>query len=158
VLEVWLGADVIVGFPGESDVEFERTLALVERSSLDYLHVFSWSARPGTTAATLPERVHTREIRRRSSRLRALGRRKFLEFRRRFQGRLLDAVMLGPGRTDGEPRALSGNFIETKLTGPSAASRELVRVRVERVETDATWATIDGVPDWADPASGSSGA
>jgi threonylcarbamoyladenosine tRNA methylthiotransferase MtaB len=71
--EIGLGADVIVGFPGETDELFEETYRFVENSPLNYLHVFAWSARPGTPAADLGDRVHGATVRARSRRLRRDG-------------------------------------------------------------------------------------
>jgi threonylcarbamoyladenosine tRNA methylthiotransferase MtaB len=146
VPQVCLGADVIVGFPGESEEAFRETLDFVAGSPLDYLHVFAWSPRPGTPAAGLPGRVHSAEIRERSARLRELGERKFLRFRRRFEGERLDAVVLGPARGGNATRALTGNFIEVSLPAGSALPRELIRVRVERAEPGETRAVVDGRP------------
>ncbi|MDX1389399.1 MAG: tRNA (N(6)-L-threonylcarbamoyladenosine(37)-C(2))-methylthiotransferase MtaB, partial [Acidobacteriota bacterium] len=55
---IGLGADVIIGFPGETDRQFEETYRFIAGSPLNYLHVFAWSPRPGTAATTLPDRVH----------------------------------------------------------------------------------------------------
>jgi len=68
-----IGADVIVGFPGETDEAFRRSCEFIERSPLNYLHVFSWSPRSGTPAATMPQQVAPRVIRERSATLRAIG-------------------------------------------------------------------------------------
>jgi len=152
---VGLGADVIVGFPGETDELFRETHDLIEGSPLNYLHVFAWSARPGTAAADLPGRVHGTEVRRRSAELRALADRRSYEFRSQFEGRALDVVVLTP-REDGRVRALSGNFIEVALEAESASAGELLQARVERVTHDDTLAVVDGEPSWAeDEATGS---
>ena len=71
VPDIGLGADVIVGFPGETDADFDETHAFIADSPLNYLHVFSWSARPGTAAAEYPGRVDSRVQRRRSELLAA---------------------------------------------------------------------------------------
>jgi threonylcarbamoyladenosine tRNA methylthiotransferase MtaB len=82
-----LGADVLVGFPGEDAAAFGRTMGLVERLDLSYLHVFTFSARPGTRAAALPDRVPPEVVRERSARLRSLGREKWLRFVEQGRGR-----------------------------------------------------------------------
>jgi threonylcarbamoyladenosine tRNA methylthiotransferase MtaB len=143
-----LGADVIVGFPGETDDRFRQTYDLVASSPLNYLHVFAWSPRPGTPAAGLPQRVETSVVRARSAELRALGEELSLRFRSSFEGRHLDAVVLAP-RADGRLRALTGNYIEVSLDPGSAARGEVVRVRVERATRDGTRAHVEGEPDWA---------
>ena len=146
---IGLGADVIVGFPGETEERFRETYEFIADSPLNYLHVFSWSARPGTPAAELPERVPEREITRRSKSLRGLADDLSRAFRRGLVGRSLDAVVLdevrGPGR---ELRALTGNFVEVLLEPGSARRRDLVRVRIERIDGDRTLATVEGTPSW----------
>ena len=145
-----IGADVIVGFPGETEERFQETLDFVEASPLNYLHVFSWSPRPGTPAAELPGRVPSSEIRERSRRMRALADRLSFRFRKRFEGRSLDGVVLGPGREDAT-RVLTGNFIECEIEGPSPPARSIVGLRVERVTPRGTLATTREAPDWATP-------
>jgi threonylcarbamoyladenosine tRNA methylthiotransferase MtaB len=149
VPHVGLGADVIVGFPGETEAHFEQTYGLIAASPLNYLHVFAWSPRPGTPAAALPERVHGTEVRDRSARLRELAARLGHRFRSSFEGRELDAVVLGAPRSDGRVRALTGNFIEVSLPPGSAADRDLVRVRVEHADRELTSAVVIGTPAWA---------
>jgi threonylcarbamoyladenosine tRNA methylthiotransferase MtaB len=143
-----LGADVIVGFPGETAKRFEETFDCIAASPLNYLHVFAWSPRPGTAAAGLPGRVHGAEVRRRSAELRDLGGRLSHRFREGFVGRRLDAVALA-AREDARVRALTGNFIEVALDPGSAKRGELLCVRVESATKDDTRAVVDGRPAWA---------
>src|SRR5258706_12173945 len=89
-----LGADVTAGFPGETDGEFETTCRFIESSPLNYLHVFSYSARPGTPAAALPAPVPPEAIKERSARLRRLAKELSLRFRRSFAGRTRTAPTL----------------------------------------------------------------
>ncbi len=129
---------MIIGFPGESDALFEETYRFIEQSPLNYLHVFAWSPRPGTPAAELGERVHGAAVRERSARLRGLADRLGLRFRRGFEGRTLDAVILGP-REDGRVRALTGNFIEVTLPADTPTRRgELVDVTVTVADEEGT--------------------
>ena len=144
-----LGADVIVGFPGETEALFQETYDLIAGSPLNYLHVFSWSPRPGTPAAELDGRVATSAIRERSAVLRGLGDRLSLRFRKRFVGRRLDAVVLGG--PNGRLRALTGNFIEADLDTGSARPGSAADLRIVRVEPERTRAQVVGVPDWAAP-------
>jgi threonylcarbamoyladenosine tRNA methylthiotransferase MtaB len=141
-----LGADVIVGFPGEDDGRFRQTYELIASSPLNYLHVFPWSPRPGTAAADYPERVAPERVKERSRALRALGEQRSLRFRKGFVGRTLDAVVLGPRRSDGLLRALTGNFIEVALDPRSAARGDFVRARLLRATPDETTAVVTGVP------------
>jgi threonylcarbamoyladenosine tRNA methylthiotransferase MtaB len=142
VPDIGLGADVIVGFPGETDACFEETYRFIEASPLGYLHVFSWSPRPGTPAANMPDAPTPAVTRERSARLRGLGRRLSHRFRKRFEGRRLDAVVLGERRADGGLRALTGNFIEVTIEAGEAAGGELVAVDVLRATPDETLGRI----------------
>jgi threonylcarbamoyladenosine tRNA methylthiotransferase MtaB len=140
---IGLGADVIVGFPGESDEDFEMTRDLIADSPLNYLHVFAWSPRGGTAAAAMPDRIPVPVVKQRSAELRALGERLALRFKKSFEGKLLDAVVLGKGR------ALTGNYIEVGLEDSDASPGDLVGVRIERVTEDGTSAVAVQAPAWA---------
>ena len=140
---IGLGADVIVGFPGETGERFEESYAFVERSPLNYLHVFSWSPRSGTPAADLEERVDPRVVRERSARMRALGEAKSHRFRLGFQGKRLDAVVLGDNES-GQTRALTGNFIEVLIPSGSAPRGASGEIEIERVEPTGTFASWMG--------------
>jgi threonylcarbamoyladenosine tRNA methylthiotransferase MtaB len=143
-----IGADVIVGFPGETDARFEETYRFVADSPLNYLHVFAWSSRPGTPASELRGRPPGGVVRERSRRLRALARDLGLRFRRSLVGSRFDAVVLDPD-DDGRMRALTGNFVEVSLPPGCATRGDLVDVRIDEVVADATRASIVGRPAWA---------
>src|SRR5882672_3873362 len=89
-----IGADVIAGFPGETEADHCATLALIERLPLTYLHVFSFSARPGTPAADLRDHVASADIARRARELRALGEKKKSEFLQAQAGRTMRVITL----------------------------------------------------------------
>lgn len=127
-----LGADVIVGFPGESDEHFEQSYRLIERSPLDYLHVFSWSARPGTPAAELDGRIPERLIGERNRRLRELSDARWLRFRNRLVGTVRSAIVL-EGR-----RALTDNYVEVQLPPGTAERGSLIDVRIDAAEASRT--------------------
>jgi threonylcarbamoyladenosine tRNA methylthiotransferase MtaB len=88
-----IGTDIMVGFPGETDEEFENTFNLVKESALTYFHVFSYSKRKGTPAATMPNQIHPRVVKERSRILRELGQEKKREFYQRFIGRRLPVLV-----------------------------------------------------------------
>jgi threonylcarbamoyladenosine tRNA methylthiotransferase MtaB len=117
------GADVMTGFPGETDSEFQETLEFVSRMPFTYLHVFTYSERPGTPAAALPGRVPWEVRKERTRELRRLAAEKNLAFRRRFIGRTLSAVTLDNGK------ALSGNYISIDLAQPRPAN-QIVELRI----------------------------
>ena len=138
-----LGADVIVGFPGERDADFAETLALIEALPFSYLHVFPYSARRGTEAATLAGVVDERTIARRSTRLRDLARAKSLAFRRGLVGSLEEVLVLETrDRATGRLTGLTGNYVEVLFEGADALMRGLARVRVTDAERDRTLGEI----------------
>jgi len=104
-----LTTDVIVGFPGETEADFEESLRFVEKMGFARLHVFKYSARPGTPAATMPQQVPCEEKRRRSEAMMALARRGSEEFRRRFLGRTMEVLWeRKERRREGRRRIWSG--------------------------------------------------
>jgi threonylcarbamoyladenosine tRNA methylthiotransferase MtaB len=113
-----LGADVIAGFPGESEAAFERTLALLEELPVTYLHAFAYSERPGTPAAELGGRVPPRVRKERVSRLRALDERLRSRFQARLQGRRCRVLI---ERSDGEAfEGFSGEYV--RMCGRAAGA------------------------------------
>lgn len=123
-----IGADVMVGFPGETDAEFEETRRMIEDLPFTYLHVFTFSARPGTPAATMPMQVPVRIARDRNKILRDLAADKKLAFMRSFVGRELDAITLNVTSQDAAgpwTEALTDNYLKMRLQGRHEANRWL---------------------------------
>jgi threonylcarbamoyladenosine tRNA methylthiotransferase MtaB len=141
---VCLGTDVIVGFPGETDADFEDTCALVEDAPLAYVHVFSFSGRDGTRAWSLPHPVPAQVIRERAHRLREISERKNLAFRRQFAGRELPALTLSVEEDRGESVVLTDNYIQARVSQLGAPPNRLVRARIDRVTPDSTFAELVG--------------
>jgi len=151
-----IGADVMVGFPGESEAEFEATRRLIEDLPFTYLHVFTYSARPGTPAAAMPNQVPVHVARERNRILRELAAEKKLAFMRGFVGKTIEAITLGtcgvgtpcdtlragyaraPGGMDlveedsTFTEALTDNYLKLQLSGHHAPNRWL-RAKVENV-------------------------
>ena len=96
VPDIFIGMDVIAGFPGETDAEFARTVSFLEGLPVAALHVFPFSPRPGTPAAELPNRVPGPVAKERVRTLLRLSERKREAFHRRFVGRELEALLLHP--------------------------------------------------------------
>jgi threonylcarbamoyladenosine tRNA methylthiotransferase MtaB len=141
-----LGADVIAGHPGEGEEDFAATMRLVAELPISYLHVFPYSDRKGTEAARLGDRVGSRAIRDRSARLRALGRAKNLEFRRRLVGRRVDVLVLAErDRGTGFLTGLTSNYVELLFDGPPELARRFARIRVTAAGTDRTFGVLEGV-------------
>ena len=112
-----IGADVMVGFPGESDAEFEESRRFIEEMPFTYLHVFTYSERPGTPAAEAAEQVPMRVRKDRNRVLRELAAAKNLAFRQAMVGRRLSAVTL-----DEQGIALSENYLKVEMATPRAAN------------------------------------
>jgi threonylcarbamoyladenosine tRNA methylthiotransferase MtaB len=139
-----LGADVMVGFPGEGEKEFQNTLELVERSPLTHLHVFSYSPRPGTRAAELKNQVPDQVKKERSESLRELGNRKNFDFRKKCMHAEVKVVV--EDKRDMKSQLLTGitdNYIRVLIRGAknSDIGKE-ISVRIEKVEKEANLAVI----------------
>ena len=122
------GADVMVGFPGETDSEFEATRRMVEDLPFTYLHVFTYSARPGTPAVGMPNQVPVHVGRERNRILRELASEKKLAFMRSFIGQTVEAITLNvTGRDEaGEfSEALTDNYLKLRLRGCHEPNRWL---------------------------------
>jgi threonylcarbamoyladenosine tRNA methylthiotransferase MtaB len=131
-----IGADVMAGFPGETDAEFEATRRLIQDLPFTYLHVFTYSARPGTPAAAMPHQVPVHVARERNKILRDLAAEKKLAFLRSFLGKRLEAITLGivHNRSTGEfTEALTDNYQKLYLQGRHAPNLWLT-AHIEEVE------------------------
>ena len=130
-----IGADVMVGFPGETDAEFEETRRMVEDLPFTYLHVFTFSARPGTSAASMPDQFPVRIAQERNRVLRELAAEKKHTFMHSFVGRKLDAITLGTVSEDANGTstdALTDNYLQLKLSG-SHTPNQWLNVRIDSV-------------------------
>jgi threonylcarbamoyladenosine tRNA methylthiotransferase MtaB len=117
-----IGADVMAGFPGETEDEFEESRRFIESLPFTYLHVFTYSERPGTPAAERLDQLPAAVRKHRNQVLRDLAARKNIEFRRMTIGRTLSAVTLHRG-------ALSDNFLKIDLAKPRPAN-QLIDVQI----------------------------
>ena len=144
--ELTLGADVMVGFPGETNAEFEDTLAMVRSLPFGYLHLFPFSPRPGTRgwALHVESPVSPRVVEERMAVLRTLAAQKSAAHRKCFIGRELDAITLHtPDVVAARNRtmALTENFLPVEIAGTIAANR-LVRVRVAGLTAEGSLAAL----------------
>ena len=115
-----IGADVMVGFPGETETEFEETRRMIEELPFTYLHVFTFSARPGTAAATMANQVPVQVARERNRILRELGEEKKLAFMQTFVAHTLDAITLNVVSEDLDgvwTEAVTDNYLKLRLKG-----------------------------------------
>ncbi len=140
--ELTLGADVMVGFPGETDAEFEETVALLQSLPFGYLHLFPFSPRPATPGWALHRArpVAAEAVEERLKTLRALALEKSQAHRRRFVGKELEAITLHTPTelsARGLAAALTENFLPVELEGRLEAN-QLVRVRVTGLTAEGT--------------------
>jgi threonylcarbamoyladenosine tRNA methylthiotransferase MtaB len=152
-----LSTDVIVGFPGETRPQFAATMAVVERVGFSKLHVFRYSQRPDTPAATMPDQVPVGEKKARAGELIALGN----ELRRRFHeahvGRPLEVLV--EAAADGLAEGTSDNYVKVRFPGGAELVDRVVTVRglradAEGMEGDAPQAGAAGAPRAAEPMGG----
>jgi len=130
-----IGADVMVGFPGETNHEFEATRKMIEDLPFTYLHVFTYSPRPGTAAADMQDQIPVHIAGERNRILRELASEKKLAFMRSFIGKTLDAITLNVIGTDREgefTEALTDNYLKLHLSAIHEANR-WIRTRIQSV-------------------------
>jgi len=133
--EVMIGADVIVGFPGETDEQSENAYRFISSSPLNYLHVFSYSDRKGTVASEFPDKVPPHIIHRRSEILHDLGRKKWEEYLDRFIGKTLNVLVEHKrDKKTNKLTGLSGNYIRVLLDGENSLKNKIIPVSIIRRE------------------------
>ena len=119
-----IGSDIMVGFPGETDEEFRNTYEVARRSALTYFHVFPYSKRKSTPAASMPGQVRPETIKERGAILRELGIRKKTEFYRGFIGRTFPILVETGGK------GTTPNYIPVRLQGGEHAPGEEIEVTI----------------------------
>ncbi|MFQ6031398.1 MAG: tRNA (N(6)-L-threonylcarbamoyladenosine(37)-C(2))-methylthiotransferase MtaB [Candidatus Zixiibacteriota bacterium] len=133
--EVMIGADVIVGFPGETDKQFENTYQFILSSPLSYLHVFSYSDRKGTASSQFTNKVPPQVIHKRSEILHDLGRKKWEEYLDLFIGKTLDVLIEQKrDKKTSKLSGLSGNYIRVLLDGEESLKNRIIPVSILRRE------------------------
>ena len=135
-----IGADVMVGFPGETDELFEESRQFIARIPLTYLHVFTYSPRPYTPGAAMADQVPLHVARERNRILRSLSAEKNLEFRSGLLDQTLDAITLSSANQH-ETEALSDNYLKLRIQG-TLGPNQLVRARVKAVLNDGLSAEL----------------
>jgi len=133
-----IGTDLIVGFPGESQQQFEASVKFLESLPLAYFHVFPYSVRGGTTAAKFGDKVSGNEIKRRASLMRSIGERKRGEFAQRMLGRRLKVLL--EERSEGQLTGYSRNYVRVTTDG----SEDLTNFEVEVEASLVQGATVVG--------------
>ncbi len=130
-----IGTDIMVGFPGETEVEFNNSYNLLDESELTYFHVFSYSKRKGTKAAIMDNQIDPGVIKQRSKILRDLGMKKKIEFNKSFIGKELEVLV------ENNSKGTSRNYISVKLHKDDYSKGELIYVVISDLEDDMVIAT-----------------
>jgi threonylcarbamoyladenosine tRNA methylthiotransferase MtaB len=130
--EAGIGADVIVGFPGETNEDFERTYLFIESLPLTYLHVFTYSEREGTDAANFGDKVDPRVKRKRSEILRMLSVRKRYEFNRKHIGKIV-TVLVEEEMKNGKMFGFTSNYVRVELDAIPSRANEMTDVLITGV-------------------------
>ena len=150
-----IGSDLIVGFPGETDGDFEATLAYLARSPLTGLHVFPYSDRPGTAASRLGGKVDGARVRERARAVREAGAALAGRFRRAQVGTLRPGLTLAGARAGGGAVALTDNYLKVRIpAGHPENARVTVRITKAGDTVDGLVVTAGGPPSAAPPTAG----
>jgi threonylcarbamoyladenosine tRNA methylthiotransferase MtaB len=128
-----IGVDTLIGFPGESNSAFENTYNLIKKLPISYLHVFPFSARPGTQAADLPDKVDVSIIKQRCERLRMLGNHKRKEFFQGFIGQVLP-ILVETSRAASRNylKGISSNYVPVLIDAGDNLKNKIVDVKIEK--------------------------
>lgn len=126
--DISIGTDVIVGFPGEGEKDFDNTRRLLEELPLSYIHVFPYSKRPNTMAETLPNQISDEVKRKRTRIILEIGKRKRNAYITRHLGKVLDVIV--EGKTNGFYKGTSDNYLRVLIRANTLSSRERLRLRM----------------------------
>lgn len=133
--ESTIGADFIVGFPGETESQFANTRAMIENNPIHHLHIFSYSDRPGTAASEMPDKVNSNIKNRRREILQELALQKKAAHLNGFVGKTLDAIVESRDK-NGLTAATTGNFLKVYFDSDEDLSKKLVSIAINSVEND----------------------
>ncbi|MCI0470259.1 MAG: MiaB/RimO family radical SAM methylthiotransferase [Candidatus Aminicenantes bacterium] len=124
------GADILVGYPGETDKEFAETLEFVEGSRLNYVHIFPFSPREGTKAA-LVDPLPVNVVRSRVKRLKEVNRAKRIEYRERFRESVLEGILTEEKETYSQ--VITKNFLAVKVPPSCGFRKRKIKVKITRI-------------------------
>ncbi len=130
-----IGADIIVGFPGESDSNFNNTKTLIENTPLHHLHIFSYSDRPGTVASEMPDKVDTNIKNQRREILQELAMQKKAAHLNSFVGKTLDAIVESRDN-NGLTTATTNNFLKAHFISDEDLTKKLVSLAISSAENE----------------------
>jgi len=131
-----IGADIIVGFPGETDEDFNFSKSLAEMDLLDYLHVFSYSDRPGTAASDMPDKINPEIIKERNTVLSAISKENKDRAFARQVGQTLDVIAENKMRGGNYYMAVADNYMRVKMPESFEGGRQIVQVKITATHDD----------------------
>lgn len=127
-----IGADVIVGFPGETNEVFEKSMSFIESLPVSYLHVFSYSERQGTASSQMGGNIDPRVKRKRSELLRMISTKKRYEFNRRFVGKVMK-VLVEEEVKNGKLYGFTSNYVRVEMNANPIRLNEISDVLITGV-------------------------
>lgn len=133
--DICIGTDIVAGFPGETDEAFESGYRFLEELPLAYFHVFPFSPRQGTPAATMPNQVPSAVARKRAEALRLLSSRKKSAYCESFLNKEL-LVLIQEKRTGGNLLGLSRNYLSVTIPGHAAPVNTEITVQITGIDKD----------------------
>ncbi|MFQ5453891.1 MAG: tRNA (N(6)-L-threonylcarbamoyladenosine(37)-C(2))-methylthiotransferase MtaB [Candidatus Zixiibacteriota bacterium] len=131
-----IGADVIVGFPGETEEDFDHTRRLVESGLIDYLHVFSYSDRRNTPASQMSGKISPLIIKERNAILTRISNRLREESHKRQVSKVLEVISEHKKTIEGHYCGVSDNYVRVKLPGKTIRGRNIIKVRINSATAD----------------------
>ncbi len=137
VSDVAITTDVMVGFPGETEDEFEESFSFCRRMEFARIHVFSYSRRSGTEAAQLPDQIGDRVKKERSQKMLGLAEESAGNFHQRFLGRTM--LVLFEQRSNGVWSGLTANYIKVHTRSSDDLANKLLPVRLVKLYKDGVW-------------------
>ncbi|MCK4274644.1 MAG: MiaB/RimO family radical SAM methylthiotransferase, partial [Dehalococcoidales bacterium] len=140
VPDVAITTDVIVGFPGETESEFQETYDFCRQLEFARIHVFPFSPRPGTGAATMPQQVSEKEKKQRSRQMLALARESAQSFQQQFLGKTMD--VLWEQKSGGVWSGLTGNYIKVYARSHENLTNQLLPVKLVKLYRDGVWGDV----------------
>jgi len=141
VPEAAITTDIIVGFPGETSEEFDQSYQFCQQMEFARIHVFSYSLRQGTQAASMPDQVEDRVKRERSQKMLALAKESAQNFRQQFMGKTMP-VLWEKQSGDGIWSGLTDNYIRVYTRSDKDLTNKLLPVKLVEVRSDGMWGTI----------------
>lgn len=144
VRDISIGVDIIVGFPGEGEAEFDNTYSLIESLPVSYLHIFPYSKRRGTPASSYKGQVPTKTVRARIERLLSLDAVKRRSFYERFAGQTAEVLAEYARDKTGRLRGRSANYIQVLFDGPDSVKNTVAKVKLASFDETGMTGAIEG--------------